>query len=193
MKKRNLLMLMSGLSLLLAGCASSSMDDGMKMEQGKMMDKMMPFGDTDSVAWSRALWQALNQAGLAGASARPDGVYQGTHPHGAMLETLYDRVKVKGVEGEVIVKRNYGGPGISAAKVAANRDAWLKAVTVMFKREPGYDSENQDWFWAKYQPDGSLFTNPKGMKLAGRVAKGMPQGCIACHKAAPGGDMLYTR
>jgi hypothetical protein len=67
---------------------------------------------------------------------------------------------------------------------------YLKAVTVMLKR-PGYDPETMDWFWAKYKADGSLDTNPAGMMLAGKVAKGKPKGCIACHTAAPGGDMMF--
>ncbi len=67
---------------------------------------------------------------------------------------------------------------------------YLGAVTVMLKR-PGYDPETQDWFWAKYLPDGSLDKNPAGMLLAGKVAKGKPAGCIACHSAAPGGDMMF--
>ena len=62
----------------------------------------------------------------------------------------------------------------------------------MFKREKGYDPESKNWFWAKYKPDGQLFVNPKGMQLAGRVAKGKPKGCIACHQAAPGGDFVFT-
>ncbi len=61
----------------------------------------------------------------------------------------------------------------------------------MYKRK-GYDADNQDWFWAKFKPDGSLHTNPKGVKLAGRIAKGMEMGCIACHSAAPGGDMVFN-
>jgi hypothetical protein len=61
----------------------------------------------------------------------------------------------------------------------------------MFKRK-GYDGDNKDWFWVKFKPDGSLHKNPKGMQLAGKVAKGMPKGCIACHKAAPGGDYVYN-
>jgi len=32
----------------------------------------------------------------------------------------------------------------------------------------------------------------KDMKLAGRVAKGMPQGCISCHANARGGDYLFV-
>lgn len=65
--------------------------------------------------------------------------------------------------------------------MADDPDAHLKAVTVMFEREAGCDADNQDWFWVKYKPDGSLDTNAAGMQLAGRVAKGRPEGCIACH------------
>ena len=61
----------------------------------------------------------------------------------------------------------------------------------MYKRN-GYDRDNNDWFWVKFLPDGSLDSNPEGVKLAGRVAKGMSAGCIACHKAAPGGDLVFN-
>jgi len=37
-----------------------------------------------------------------------------------------------------------------------------------------------------------LDKNPKGMQLAGRVAKGAEKGCIACHGSAPGDDYLFT-
>ena len=64
-----------------------------------------------------------------------------------------------------------------------------------YQRESGYDSDNEDWFWAKYMPDGSLAVKSKmGMKirLAGRVAKGKSEGCIACHHGAPGGDYVFA-
>ena len=77
-----------------------------------------------------------------------------------------------------------------AAQVLADPGTHLAAVTVMFRREDGYDPDNANWFWAKYLPDGSLDTNPAGMALAGRVAKGADQGCIACHAAEE--DYLYT-
>ena len=34
-------------------------------------------------------------------------------------------------------------------------------------------------------------TNKKNMKLAGRVAKGKPVGCIACHASASGNDLVF--
>ncbi len=94
--------------------------------------------------------------------------------------------------GPLIVKYNYGGEGVSTDAVSQNPDQYLAAVTIMYQRA-GYDPDNNDWFWAKYLPDGSLDKNPKGMQLAGRVAKGNTEaGCIACHSAAPGGDMVFT-
>jgi hypothetical protein len=73
-----------------------------------------------------------------------------------------------------------------------NTAAHLKAITVMFKREVGYDKNNQDWFWVKYKPDGRLFANPKGALLAGRVEKEADVGYIACHVDADGCDCLFN-
>ena len=91
----------------------------------------------------------------------------------------------------VIIKRNYGGERVSKQVVANDPGKWLKAVTVMLKRE-GYDAENKDWFWVKYSATGSVLKNPQGVALAGRVGKGGNQGCVACHKAAPGGDLVFN-
>ncbi|MEX2575842.1 MAG: cytochrome P460 family protein [Halofilum sp. (in: g-proteobacteria)] len=151
-----------------------------------------PFGGPESVDYSQELWTALEEANLAGPDSINSVAYEGQHPHGAVLETLDSTVTVDGHSGDVIVKRNYGGEGVSESKVANNPEEWLAAVTVMFRREEGYDPDNDNWFWAKYLPDGSLDTNPKGMELAGRVAKGMDQGCIACHQNAPGGDYVFN-
>ncbi len=44
----------------------------------------------------------------------------------------------------------------------------------------------------KYGTAGTIEENEKGMKLAGRVAKGMPKGCISCHAQAGGSDYLFS-
>jgi len=62
----------------------------------------------------------------------------------------------------------------------------------MFRREAGYDADNGDWFWAMFMADGTVGKNGMGMRLAGRVAKGMDEGCIACHTAADGDDYVFT-
>jgi hypothetical protein len=150
-----------------------------------------PFGGEDDTAYADQLWRALVRANLAGGNSLMSTPYTGSHPHGAILDTIDGKLAVQGQTDVVIVKRNYGGEGVSKQNVANNPSAYLKAITVMYKRA-GYDADNQDWFWAKFKPDGSLHTNPKGMKLAGRIAKGMPKGCIACHTLAPGGDMVFN-
>lgn len=144
------------------------------------------------MSYAGALWTGLTQRGLAGPGALTAKPYQGTHPHGAILVAYESLVEVNGHSGIAIVKNNYAGEGVSVAKVANDPEQNLDAVTVMYKREAGYDPENADWFWVKYKADGSLHINAEGTPLAGRVAKGEPQGCIACHKLAPGQDYIYN-
>ena len=149
-----------------------------------------PFGGEEDVSYAKNLWQSMVDAGYAGEGGLMSRPYTGQHPHGAILDTIEGQIAVQGKLHQIIVKRNYGGEGVSIANVANDPAKYLKAVTIMLKR-PGYDPETKDWFWAKFNTDGSLATNPKGMMLAGKVAKGKPKGCIACHTAAPGGDMMF--
>ena len=149
-----------------------------------------PFGGEEDVGYAKNLWQTMVDAGYAGKDGLMSRPYKGQHPHGAVLDTIEGKIALDGDLHTIIVKRNYGGEGVSIANVANDPAKYLKAVTVMLKR-PGYDPETKDWFWAKFKPDGSLDTNPAGMMLAGKVAKGKPKGCIACHSSAPGGDMMF--
>jgi hypothetical protein len=173
----------SSLALLLGACAGS---------QEKAAESAPPFSGPDDVAYAAKLWKALDDSRLVGSGRIVTSSYTGVHPHGAILQTVESTLSVDGQRGAVLVKHNFGGEGVSKEKVSADYDAWIDAVTVMYQRD-GYDPDNNDWFWAKYLPDGSLDKNPKGMQLAGRVAKGNTEaGCIACHAGAPGGDLVFT-
>jgi len=172
-------------TVLLAGC--QTMMNGMGM---------IPMGSSTDQKDAANLWAALQQDNLVGQHMVRARVYPGTPPHGKILETLHKNITLDGHTGIAIIKRNYGGPGVSVNAVKANPDKYLKAVTVMFKREAGYDPEDKNWFWAKYKPNGSLHVKEKmGMDihLAGRVAKGKGEGCISCHKGAPGGDFIFAQ
>ncbi|GBF25093.1 hypothetical protein MnTg02_00122 [bacterium MnTg02] len=186
--KKYLTILGGGAALGFAALLAVGLSSGDANSQDKM--KMM-FGDKGSVAFSKDLWAALSKARLAGKNAINSRPYEGQAPHGAILQTIDTTVSVKGRTGRVIVKNNFGPAGITTNDVWTNPKKHLKAVTVMFKRESGYDKDNKDWFWAKFTPNGGLAKNPKGMMLAGRVAKGMDKGCIACHSGAGGGDYLF--
>ena len=155
-----------------------------------MAQQMAPFGTEEDTAYAQLLWDVMAAARLVGKDAIMSAPYDGTPPHGLMLETFYTSATVNGHTGTLIVKRNYGPEGVTAEQILADPGKHLGSITVMFQREDGYDADNQNWFWVKYLPDGSLDKNPKGMQLAGRVAKGADKGCIACHSNED--DYIYT-
>jgi len=153
---------------------------------------MPPFGSETDAAYAASLWAAMGAQNLTGPNQIHVAPYEGTDPHGMMLETFFSSATIDGHTGDLIVKRNYGPIGVSAEEVMSNPEGHLGAVTVMFRREAGYDADNQNWFWAKFLPDGTLDKNPKGMMLAGMVAKGADVGCISCHVNAGGDDYVFT-
>jgi Cytochrome P460 len=153
---------------------------------------MPPFGGPADMSYATELWQKLVTSRLVGPDTIISYPYKGKPPHGKYLEFLKSKVTVQGHTGAVLVKKNYGGKNIDDDDILANHRKFLKSITVMFKRDAGYDPKDKDWFWVKYAPNGSVLKNPKGMSLAGRVAKGKSQGCIACHSVAPGNDFIYN-
>lgn len=168
-----------------AGALALTIAGGMAVAQDA------PFGTDADAEYAAKLWSVMEEMNLAGEGMVRSFPYEGVAPHGMMLETFYTTATLDGHTGDLVVKRNYGPEGVSVNEVMADPDKHLGALTVMFRREAGFDADNADWFWVKYLPDGSLDKNPKGMRLAGKVAKGADQGCIACHSGA-GDDMLFT-
>ncbi|MEI4263923.1 hypothetical protein [Roseovarius sp. D0-M9] len=151
----------------------------------------MPFGSAADMDYAAEIWAYLQGSKLAGPGMIRATPYGGTDPHGMMLETFYTTASINGHEGDLIVKRNFGPVGVTEDQVLRDADTHLAAYTIMFRREAGYDPEDGDWFWVKYLPDGSLDQTPNGMPMAGQVAKGMNEGCIACHQSADD-DMVFT-
>lgn len=143
------------------------------------------FGEEEHRAFGDALWEKLDEQNLVGEGAIMSMPYEGSQPHGSVLVTLESEVTVDGVDGAVIVKRNYAGEGASVDSVMNNPADYLGAITVMFQRE-GFDADNNDWFWAKYFPDGSYDQAPNGKDLVGAAP-----GCISCHSEEVTGDMVF--
>lgn len=184
-KAASALVLPLGLSLQAVGGAQAQ-------QQQAAGGQTPPFGTEADLEYVDQLWQALADAGLVGDGTILSMPYQGREPHGAILEYFEQTVSVQDHEELAIVKKNYRGEQLSREQVLADPDEYLESITVMYRREQGYDPDNQNWFWSKHNPDGSLQTNPEGMQLAGRVGKGMNMGCIPCHSAAPGDDYVYS-
>lgn len=141
----------------------------------------MPFGGKQDVAFAKRLWSYMKAADLVGEARINVRPFKGNEPQGApplVLDTT-DRVQKK--TGRLIVRSNHMGEGEGADidTVHAEPNRFIAAYTVMFKKPTSYDPENNEWFWAKYKPDGPLDANPKGMD----------QGCIACHRSIGGADL----
>ena len=151
---------------------------------------MPPFGSDEDQAYAALIWEAMAALNLVGEGQIHTFPYEGIAPHGMMLETFYTSATIGDHTGDLVVKRNYGPEGVSIDEVQREPEKHLGAITVMFRREAGFDADNQDWFWVKYLPDGSLDKNAMGMSLAGRVAKGADEGCIACHSGVD--DYMFT-
>ena len=133
-----------------------------------------------------ALWKYLSEGKTAykNWTSWPgrNGIYKGQSPHGAYLKMYGNRAAAFSPEelphGSIIVKENYG----------PDKET-LMAVTVMY-RSRGFDPQHYDWYWLKYNPDGTIATTPPeaGSKpIAGKFAS-----CIECHGAAAGNDYTFA-
>lgn len=176
-------LLIAGIVFIGAGCESGGGGGGMSADAGS--EAGPPFGGAADVKRAADLWKGTLGGKYTKWASYPGlgGWQPGKSPHGKVLRYFINSTAARNPQkpgnGAIIVKENYGvknGP--------------LMAVTIMQKIK-GYDPDNADWFWVKYGPGGEIMKNPKGMRLAGRVAKGMPKGCIACHGNAGGDDYLF--
>lgn len=139
----------------------------------------------DSRPFEERLWSYLVQqkyTNWAPVPGKSDDYAEGQSPHGAFVKMYLNRKAAGNAKslpsGSVIVKENYGPDKKT-----------LMAVTVMYKSK-GYNPDGGDWYWAKYNPNGTIAKMPpdKGsMKIAGRA-----KGCIMCHTSgAEGNDLAF--
>lgn len=128
---------------------------------------------------AKALWTYMTQTSpYSGWGYWPGryGMYEGTEPHGAQLKVYANGPALRAARegkpmpaGAIVVKENYGKDGKT-----------LMAVTPMYK-VTGYNPEGGDWFWAKYNADGSI-------DKEGKVG-----GCIKCHQAVKDQNWIFNK
>lgn len=144
--------------------------EGKPQAEMKKMEKPGPSG--------KELWGYLQKKDYAKNYTLWPGkgkLYKGTEPHGALLTTYVSKKALEAIQGRkgslpagsIIVKENY------------MPDKKLAAITVMYKVDK-YNPEANDWFWAKYAPDGAI-------QAEGKVA-----GCIGCHGQKKDNDYVFT-
>lgn len=149
------------------GMAEFEQEEGMAESEQQMM--MLP----DTTA--QAVWSYLQDADYEDWRMWPGKgeLYEGTEPHGMLLTTYLNDTAYAGLttgsgelpNGSIVVKENY------------MPDSTLAALTVMYSAE-GYDPEHNDYFWAKYEADGTV-------EAAGRV-----ESCISCHTDGERGYLM---
>lgn len=138
--------------VLLATAAAALLGTGTATAQQTLAQKSAaemkpPFSGQANVEYARALWKALADARLVGEDAIRTYPYEGTPPHGKVLEYLEREFTFAGHTGIVMVKKNYAGeadPEALEHAILNDRMEYLDSVTVMFRREDGYDPDNQN-------------------------------------------------
>ncbi len=152
-----------------------------------------PLGAAESVkkagrpiddAYAAKLWAYMGDNKLIGHDRMRSFPFVGLRPHGSIQEVITTNATIDGHLGRLIVKHNYGAKeSLTPKQVYANPQGKnYEALTIMFQREKGYDSENNDWFWAEYNPDGSILVF-QDVHLSGRAPA-----CLGCHVPLGGKD-----
>jgi hypothetical protein len=102
-------------------------------------------------------------------------MYRGKPPHGAYLEVFANPIAIKAAKAGTIMPH---GAIIVKENIAKDKTT-VVAITPMFKIK-NFNPEGDDWFWAKYKPDGSI------------GAEGKVESCIKCHKVAKATNWIFN-
>lgn len=126
-----------------------------------------------------ASWNKVNsttitgdRTGILGNAHEGSAGFREVYVNSAGLPVSSGSAAVPYAEGSIILKEAYKDSG--GAKGA------LESLTVMVKRESGYDGENGNWEYIMLTPE---------MKVQ---AQGRLSGCISCHLAAEEDDFIFT-
>ncbi len=164
-----------GVSFLTSNAQAQSDTRGSAMQQGQS-DTRQGRPTFESRFWNYL--QSAKYQNWAPGPGQGGDLYAGESPHGAFLKVYMNRKAIANLDGmpngAIIVKENFGPD-----------QQTLGAITVMYL-STGYNTEHADWYWVKYNPDGTVAM--KGdMRLAGKL-----KGCIDCHAGAGGDDYLFV-
>jgi hypothetical protein len=141
-------------------------------------------GTPEDDAYAAKVWAYMDENGLIGDGRVRSFPFVGSRPHGSVQELIVTEAVIDGQRGRLLIKHNYGAEETLTPKsvYAARPDENLEPLAIMFQRETGYDEDNNNWFWAEYNADGSVFVY-EGENLSGRAPL-----CIGCHTALGGAD-----
>lgn len=135
-------------------------------------------------AYAAKLWDYMLENNLIGEDRIRSFPFVGSRPHGSIQEFIATEATIDGQKGRLLVKHNYGAEEELTPKKVYAADQYDNAepLAIMFQREDGYDPDNNNWFWAEYNADGSVY-NYQGDNLSGRAPL-----CLGCHTPLGGKD-----
>ncbi len=108
------------------------------------------------------------------------GIRRGQSPHGA-----YHRIYINSVlYNNLPIKNNIAPYGSFIIKENYSPEKQLLAITLMTKIKD-YNPEHNDWFWAKYSPNGEILTK-------GKEKEGVLNSCIKCHQGMKDNDYVIV-
>jgi len=151
-------------AVILAGCTSSGSDD--------------PNATATEAYEGYADWQRVNvetisgdATGLLGRAHEGSTGFREVYVNAVGREVSFGEANAPYPEGTIIVKESYGSN--------SGEKGSLSGITIMAKREPGYDPEHGNWEYINLRAN---------MKVQ---AQGALSGCISCHAAAER-DFVFT-
>ena len=156
----------------------SATAQGSATQQGVPAQQATPPAKT----FEQKMWSYIKTARYdQWAPAGDDGDFrESERPHGAFVKTYMNRRAAGNSDelphGSVIIKENF------------SPEKKLVAITLMH-RSKGYNPDANDWYWIKYNADGTtaMMDSPMGkMAVAGKA-----KGCIECHSGADGDDYAF--
>ena len=112
---------------------------------------------------------------LAREKKTDDGV---ENPHSSVSRTYVNKIATDDAKalpiGSILVREDYDDKGKR------------KSISVMY-RVKDYDKDHGNWYWLKYQENGSIVRDAGNKAIAGKVAS-----CIECHAKANGKDFAFS-
>jgi len=180
MKQRNLFVWMGCLCVGVAVFAAWSVQPSATAQDPKPKSK-----EETSASFEARFWGFLQSVQYHNWAPGPkQGLepFRGTSPHGTYLKMYVNRAAAADPKspphGSIVVLENYG-----------KDKARLLFITAMY-RVKGYDPEHNDWYWVKYNPDGTVARTTPG--TGSKPIAGKFKACIDCHARAKGGDFFYS-
>ena len=150
--------------IFLASCATAGSDDPNATPVGAYSE----YG-----SWSKvnAVTVTGDETGVLGSAHEGSAGFREVYVNGTGGAVSSGSAALPYPAGAIIVKESYKNSGGSKGD--------LTSITIMVKRESGYDAENGNWEY--------IMLTPK-MKVQGQ---GRLSGCISCHLAADN-DFVFT-